>query len=248
MTGGEGARDMPAARHALGELTWPEVDAASPDGVVVAIPIGSLEQHGPHLPLDTDTRVACRCARGLAERVDSVLVAPPLSFGASGEHAGFAGTLSIGQEALAHTLIELGRSADAFAGVVFVSGHGGNAPAVADACRVLVGEGRRVLAWSPSAPGGDAHAGRTETSLLLAIEPSLVQLEVAERGVVTPLSALFDRLRAEGVRSVSASGVLGDPQGASADEGRRLLAALVDDLVDQVVAWRAEGASRRPDP
>ena len=75
--------------------------------------------------------------------------------------------------------------------------------------------------WSPRSPGGDAHAGRTETSLMLAIAPDAVRLELAEPGCTEPLESLLPRLRAEGVRPVSANGVLGDPTGASADEGAR---------------------------
>ena len=113
---------------ALGESTWPEVADRGPS--VLAVPLGSVEQHGPHLPLDTDTRIAVALVAALAAARPDVVAAPPLAYGASGEHAGFPGTLSIGTEALTTVLVELGRSADAFAGVVFVNGHGGNLEAV----------------------------------------------------------------------------------------------------------------------
>ena len=115
-----------------------------------------------------------------------MLVAPPLAYGASGEHEGFAGTLSIGHAALRAVLVELGRSAGAWASrMVFVNGHGGNLPTVAEAVVQLRGEGRDV-AWSGCAvPGGDAHAGRTETSILLALDPSVVRLGRG-RGRATP--------------------------------------------------------------
>ena len=100
-----------------------------------------------------------------------MVVAPAVAYGASGEHAGFPGTLSIGHEALERVLVELVRSADAFAGVVLVNGHGGNVPALQRAVATGEDEGRRVLGWSWSLPGADAHAGRTETSLLLALAP-----------------------------------------------------------------------------
>jgi len=92
------------------------------------------------------------------------------------------------------------------------------------------------LVWSATVPGGDAHAGRTETSLLLAIDPAAVRLDRAVAGRTEPLDALWPRLRAEGVRPVTSSGVLGDPTGASADEGRALLDALVNDLTSAVAA------------
>lgn len=220
----------------LGERTWPAVEAAPP---LVLVPVGSCEQHGPHLPLDTDTRLAVAVATGAAERLPGACVGPALTVGASGEHAGFAGTLSIGVEALMTVLVELGRSADWAAGVVLVNGHGGNAVAVRRALEVLRSEGRRVGAWWPRVPGGDAHAGRTETSLVLALAPDLVVPATAAPGRTEPLAELLPSLLASGVRAVSPNGVLGDPAGASVAEGRALLAGLVDDLVRSVEAWAA---------
>lgn len=219
----------------LDRLRWPEVDGAW----LLAVPVGSTEQHGPHLPLGTDTLVAEGLAQRLAAARPDVVVAPAVAYGASGEHAGFPGTLSIGVDVLAAVLVELGRSADAFAGVVFVNGHGGNHAAVGRAVDRLRYEGRRVLAWSPSVPGGDAHAGRTETSLVLSLDASLVAGEHAAAGEVRPLGEVMDALRSGGVRAVSPNGVLGDPAGASATEGVALLDALATDLVAAVAAWAA---------
>jgi len=96
------------------------------------------------------------------------------------------------------------------------------------------------VVWSATVPGGDAHAGRTETALMLAIDPAVVRLDRARAGRTEPLDALWPRLRAEGVRPVSSSGVLGDPTAASAEEGRALLDALVSDLTRAVAArWPA---------
>ncbi|MFL5579023.1 MAG: mycofactocin biosynthesis peptidyl-dipeptidase MftE [Gemmatimonadaceae bacterium] len=212
---------MPAA-WALDEVTTRAVT-----GALLAVPLGATEQHGPHLPLGTDTVIARALAAGLAEARDGVAVAPALPYGASGEHAGFAGTLSIGREALITVLVELVRSSP-FARTLFVNGHGGNLEPLAAAVRQLRDEGHDVWAWAP-AWGGDAHAGRIETSLLLALEPHLVG-EARERGNTEPLRALLPRLRAEGVRGVAPNGVLGDPTGASGEEGRALLAAAIADL------------------
>jgi len=223
----------------LGSRTWPEVDRA-PRPQWLLVPLGSCEQHGPHLPLDTDTRIAVAVADAAAARHDGALVAPPLAYGSSGEHAGFAGTLSIGQDALETVLVELVRSCDAFAGVVLVNGHGGNAAAVARAVTRLRAESRRVVAWWP-ALAGDAHAGRTETSLLLAVAPEVVRMDLATPGSVEPLSALLPRLRRDGVRAVSPNGVLGNPTGATAREGHQTLDALVDDLVGVLVALSSDG-------
>jgi mycofactocin precursor peptide peptidase len=226
----------------LAERTWVELSTA--ESPLLCVPIGSCEQHGPHLPLGTDTMVAEQLAARLAGRRSGVVVAPSLAVTASGEHAGFAGTLSIGTDVMTGVIVELVRSADWSAGVVLVNGHGGNRVAVERAATILTGEGRDVLTWWPDVPGGDPHAGHTETSLVLAIGSHLVRTDRAEAGATEPLAELVPRLRAEGVRAVSPNGVLGDPTGASASEGRELLDTLCDQLVAAVDAWRPDRAPR----
>jgi creatinine amidohydrolase len=220
--------------------------AAVAGGVVLVVPMGSTEQHGPHLPLGTDTTVAVALCDRLAQLRDDVAVAPALPYGSSGEHAGFVGTLSIGADALEHVVVELVRSADAFAGVVLVSGHGGNAVPVRRAVARLRSEGRRVLGWTPSVPGGDAHAGRTETSLLLALAPDDVSMDWAEPGNTASLEDLMPHMRVDGVAAVSSNGVLGDPMGATTEEGEALLDQLTRSLykavADAVEGWRAASA------
>jgi mycofactocin precursor peptide peptidase len=256
----------PAPATVLAGLTWTEVEdraAAS----VLAVPLGSTEQHGPHLPLSTDTDIATALALRLAAARPEVVVAPAVAYGASGEHAGFAGTLSIGQEALELLLLELGRSADAFAGTVFVSAHGGNAGPLARAVDRLRAEGRTVVAWSPGSPVDpadpaspadpagpadsadpargddplarrpDAHAGWTETSVLLALAPGSVRTAQAQAGATAPLRELMPALVRRGVAGVSANGVLGDPAGASAEAGHRLLDAWSEDLLATLEGW-----------
>jgi creatinine amidohydrolase len=193
--------------------------------------LGATEQHGPHLPLCTDTAIASAVAEGAAAHRPGVAVAPALPYGASGEHAAFPGTLSLGLEAMETALIELVRSADHFADVVLVSWHGGNAEAVGRAVARSRADGRTVSWWEPRLPGAgtDVHAGRIETSLMLAIAPGMVG-EHRPAGPAEPLTALLPALREHGVRAVSPSGVLGDAHGASADEGRTLLSGLVADL------------------
>ena len=112
---------------------------------IIAVPVGSCEQHGPHLPLDTDTRIAVALAEGLASSFEpgDVMIGPTLAATSSGEHAGFPGTLSIGAALVEQTVIELVRSADWSAGVVLVNGHGGNTRPMQRAVNKLLGEGRR---------------------------------------------------------------------------------------------------------
>ena len=195
------------------------------------VPLGSLEQHGPHLPLDTDTRIACAVASRACAARQGVGLAPPVAIGASGEHADFPGTLSIGTAALTALLVELGRHASLhWPAMLLVNGHGGNVPAITSAARQLRDEGRECHAWHAALVDSDAHAGRTETSLMLALAPAEVVMAAAAAGETRPVAEIMPLLRARGVRAVSPSGVLGDPAGASAAEGTKLLGLLVADL------------------
>ncbi len=220
----------------LGDLAWPDLshDGA---GLVLIVPIGSTEQHGPHLPFSTDTDIAVGIAERVADTRHATLVAPPVTYGSSGEHEAFAGTISIGSEAMATLIVELVRSASAsFARIVLLSAHGGNGEPVALAVRQMTAEGRNVLAWSPRWDG-DAHAGRTETSIMLALRPELVRVDDAAAGNVAPLGELWPALRDGQLAVVSPNGVLGDPAGASSDEGRSLLGAAVEDLTSVIDRW-----------
>jgi len=233
----------------LSDATWNDVDdliaatGRDDDGTlapILLISVGSTEQHGPHLPMSTDTLIAEEIAGRAIHLTDGLMVGPTISVSASGEHAGFAGTLSIGNAAMSAVIVELGRSADWAAGIVFVNGHGGNHAAVTRAVELLNREDRQALAWWPKWPTrhdgkpADLHAGRIETSLMLAIDPGLVRLELAQAGP----QASIDELRANGVKATSPSGVLGDPDGASGSEGEQFIKSFVEDLVHQIERWR----------
>jgi creatinine amidohydrolase len=227
----------------LATLTSPEAGKLATAGSLLAVPVGATEQHGPHLPLSTDTDLAVALCARLAAARPGVLAAPPVAYGASGEHQDFPGTLSIGTEAVELLLVELCRSATrTFSRVLLVSTHGGNAEAARRAERRLRAESRDVLAWLPSGEG-DAHAGRAETSLELALAPDRVRPGRAQAGNTRPLTELMPELRRSGVRAVSPNGVLGDPAGASAAEGVALLSRLVAGLVATVDAWEARQTS-----
>jgi mycofactocin precursor peptide peptidase len=229
----------------LAERTWTDLDDGA--GRTLLVPVGSVEQHGPHLPLDTDARIAAAVAGRAAGDDPALLLAPAVSYGASGEHEGFPGTVSIGHEALRLLLVELGRSASSWARrLVFVNGHGGNTTTVRGAVERLRYEGRDVGWFGCTVADGDAHAGRTETSILLALAPGLVHADRAAAGATAALAELLPALRSGGMAAVSPNGVLGDPAGASAEEGGALLDAMSAALRAALARWRP-GADGRLD-
>ncbi len=232
----------------LADAAWPLVDDLAAQGAVLVVPVGATEQHGPHLPVTTDTDIAVAVVEAAATRDPLLVVAPAVAYGSSGEHDGFAGTVSIGQEATSSLLVELVRSAvRTFDHVVLACTHGGNAAPLARALDRLAAEGRPVTGWWPRW-SGDLHAGRTETSLMLAIAPERVRPERAEPGDRRGDDELLPLLRSGGVRAVSVNGVLGDPSGAGADEGRELLRAAAADLATVVAGVRRRPVDREVAP
>jgi creatinine amidohydrolase len=207
----------------LAEATSPETAGAG----LVLVPVGSIEQHGPHLPLDTDTTIAIAVAEAVAQGLPGTWVAPALSYGSSGEHQSFPGTSSIGTDALTHQAVELTRSLRTWADrVVFVNAHGGNLAALNVSDEVE---------WVPCATEEvDLHAGFTETSLMLHLRPDAVRLDLAEAGNTQPLREILPAMMAGGIAAVSPNGVLGDPAGASAAEGERVLKAMVADVLSRL--------------
>ncbi|MGC4936074.1 mycofactocin biosynthesis peptidyl-dipeptidase MftE [Gordonia sp. DT30] len=230
---------------ALGQYASPQVADSE---VTLLVPVGSVEQHGPHLPLDTDTRIAVAVAAGTRSALSDpahYVIAPEIAYGASGEHEGFAGTISLGQEALAGLLIEFGRSACRWARrIVFVNGHGGNVATLATAVRTLRYERREVTWYACAFPGGDAHAGHTETSILLHLSPESVRIDRLEPGNCEPMGVLMGAMRSGGVVAVSENGILGDPRSATAEHGADLLGGAVADLARAVAGWTVDDGGR----
>lgn len=210
---------------------------------LLIVPVGSWEQHGPHLPFDTDTRIAGELSRHLFDaairwpEIEPTL-GPALTVTASGEHAGFVGSLSIGTDTTATVLVELMRSATWADRIVFVNGHGGNHDAVARAMDVARQEDRRVLFWSPPADDPcDTHAGHLETSVMMSIAPDEVRRDRLEIGNCEPISLLLPRLRRGGIAAVSPNGILGDPRNADAISGAAVLESWATALVRAVDTW-----------
>jgi len=223
----------------LRSATWPTV----PRGATVLVPVGSVEQHGPHLPLDTDTVIATAVADGVVARLREThpyaapfLVAPAVAYGASGEHQSFAGTSSVGTDVLRLVVLELVRSLRTWAGrVVLVNGHGGNVPALEAAVGQLRVEGHDA-SWQPCRTETvDLHAGYTETSLMLHLDRARVRRELAVPGDPRSLATILPAMQHGGVEAVSHNGVLGDPTGATGREGARVLSAMVTEVAAAVL-------------
>ncbi|WP_025778216.1 mycofactocin biosynthesis peptidyl-dipeptidase MftE [Brevibacterium sp. VCM10] len=248
MVRGPLAGPLPTGQHharapRLATGTWPDVQ----EGILL-VPVGSTEQHGPHLPLETDTVIATAVTAELAQRATSAghraYEAPALPYGASGEHEDFPGTVSIGTSALVEVIVELCRSASRWANrIALVNGHGGNVEALRSAVPLLREEGRDVgwLSCVDVYAGADLHAGLSETSLMLVLAALDVKMDRAEAGDCGVAETLLSELRAQGVRAVSPNGVLGDPNGASQAHGHEVLAGMCDAAWERFATW-APGA------
>jgi creatinine amidohydrolase/Fe(II)-dependent formamide hydrolase-like protein len=238
--------DAPPAERRLARLVWPEIEARRPRLAIV--PLGATEQHGPHLPLATDTLVADALAARLAARLGDAVALPALPIGRSIEHMSFPGTLDLSPETLAAVLTDTLRAlarhgvTEAF---VF-SAHGGNVTTLRDALPALRTSvaGVRVDAFTDldaltsrlhdearalgvTAEAAGHHAGEIETSIMLALHPELVRSAALAPGYVEPTrdaQAIFY----PDLRLAAPSGTVGDPRGATATRGARYLAAWVD--------------------
>jgi len=237
---------IPDARN-FAYLNWKQVDALPRDSTLLVVPTAAIEQHGHHLPLATDTLInnlLLGHALGKLPAELSVYALPPVHYGKSNEHIGFAGTMALSAATFMAVLRDLGASlANArFQKVVLYNTHGGNTALVDVMARDLRAEfGLRTFALHGS--GGIAfeelsaqeraygfHAGEVETSLLLASVPELVDqsaytvnyiADVAKPELLLPENApaTFAWL----TRDIASSGVMGDPRPATAEKGARWL-------------------------
>lgn len=233
----------------LANLAWPELDAAP--ARVAIIPLGATEQHGPHLPFITDTVIANALAMRLAAHVDAAVALPALPIGCSSEHRGFPGTLDLRPETLRTILEDLLRSLaqHGIDDVFIFSAHGGNVATLrALAPQLAAGHPRRRLqvaadldgvtaalhgvarSFGVTAEAAGHHAGEVETSIMLALDPSMVRHGALAPGYVEPTTdpqALFY----PNLRQHAPNGTVGDPRGATAVRGERYLAAWTEALV-----------------
>lgn len=202
---------------------------------IVILPLGAWEQHGPHLPLDTDSviinAVVAHVLNNIGLSRDHFIVAPTVSITASDEHASFPGTLSTGTQALVDSVVAICRSASWARMVCIVNGHGGNSDALQQISSALEHEKLPHSIWSlPGYTGADMHAGHTETSLLLHLNPQLVRINRLETGTAGNSTELIDAMRDGGVSAVSPNGIIGDATTATSEHGIAVLDLYVNSL------------------
>ncbi len=235
----------------LEDLTFQEVAQLAPRRVLI-FAVGATEQHGPHLPLGTNSILTEALAGSLAQfRSHDVLLAPYLRYGSSEEHSSFMGTLSLSKSLLQDMLLELGLAASGFKGVGFMTANGGNAEVIQRVVDKLGLGGRRVFSWWPtprvltqaalkwSGPGvvpgletPDLHAGRTETSAMLALDAKIVRTDKLAQGAIGSPTEILYALQKGGVESIASNGILGDPRGSSPAEGSAILGAFTQSLLE----------------
>jgi creatinine amidohydrolase len=256
-------------------LTWPEVREVAGEERVCLIPCGTLEDHGPHLPIDTDTRIAQEiCARTAAAAPDDVVLLPPVIHGYTPHHMDFPGPITIGWETFTRYCADIGTSLarHGFTRMLFLNGHGSNIPLVDMASRLIAldhpnviaaaafyltsDKGRQVVAdVRDSELGGMGHACELETSIYLAIEPGAVDMELAVDENSFPEGPNCWMDWSDGPlrympwwNALSRTGVHGAATKATEEKGRRLLGAAVDECVEFVRELRSKPLPVRMEP
>ena len=242
-----------------GELKWPEAGILLNNVDTALLPVGATEQHGPHLPLDTDTFDAEYLAREVASSFPDLkpLVLPTIPYGVSYHHMDFSGTISVTNETLTKLVYEVGISA-AHHGIkklIIINGHGGNTPSLKNAAQMInrdaqiftcvdTGETSDVDISRIIETPNDAHAGEIETSTSLALRPHLVDMEKAEKFVPDFSSRYLDFSSSRSVEwftmteKISQNGVLGDPTKATIEKGKSILDVMIKNLVGFVKELR----------
>ena len=258
----------PATQYELEKMTWREVETALGQGIDTAIiTIGSTEQHGPQLALATDSASGDCLARALAERAGQALITPNIRVGIAPHHMHFAGTIDVRKPILKSLVYEYVHSLawHGFRHIAIIPTHGTNFPMAGELeeeLRVLyphvnvfsyadagayLGSAAVVterLGIDPAAAG--THAGLSETAFMLACQPELVDLDVAEQGFMGDAMAMGEKLNRDGTHSISPIGVLGDPRGATLEAGQEYLESRIKLLADYITERREGWAPELP--
>lgn len=238
----------------LENMSWTEVKEALEKGFdTVIIPIGSIEQHGPHLPLGTDTFIGEVLAVKIAEKLGKTLVSPAITPGCSQHHMGFPGTLTFKPETLMRIIKDVCTclAKHGFKRIILLPTHGGNFAPVKTVIMELSVELKNVKIISPleleefirvtnsimaeygvSFREAGSHAGATETSLMLAIRSEFVRMNKAVEGYIGDYTT--SQLYSHGVKAISETGILGDPRKASGEAGKKILEKLIEYYIEKI--------------
>jgi creatinine amidohydrolase/Fe(II)-dependent formamide hydrolase-like protein len=241
--------------YLLSELTWPEAQRRLKEVDIALLPVGATEQHGPHLPLETDAFDADYLARQVAAQCSDPkpLVLPLISYGVSYHHEDFPGTLSVSPDTLSRLVYDVGMSAvkHGITKLVVINGHAGNTPALKFAAQMVnrdahvftcveSGETSDTDIMAVTETPNDVHAGEVETSTSLATRPHLVKMSEVEKFVPEFSSRFLDFSSKRSVEwyartaKISESGVLGDPTRASREKGEKIWSIMIRNLVEFV--------------
>jgi len=241
--------------YLLEELTWPEAQARFKEVDVGLLPVGSLEQHGPHLPLDTDAFDAHYLAKHVAAACSDPkpLVLPLIPYGVSYHHEDFSGTVDIGPDTLTRLVYDIGISVarNGIVKLVIINGHGGNIPALQFAAQMInrdahiftcveTGETSEKDVHALTETPNDVHAGEIETSTTLAVRPHMVRHDKMRKFIPRFSSRYLNFSSKRSVEwyarvaKISSIGVLGDPTKASREKGEKIWALMIKHLVELV--------------
>lgn len=256
------------------EFTWPEVRDAAAQNRVGVLPVGTIEQHGPHLPLITDVLTASEISRLAVERSpQAAVLLPPVYYSFNEHHMDFPGTIAVDGETVVRYVRDIGVSLarHGFRKILLVNGHGSNVPFLDIAARQITIGTEAISAmvswWSlipkellselreSEYPGGMAHGCELETSVLLYLRPDLVQLDKAKRDIPAGTSRFFFwDLQApapinfqEWFSRYSETGTLGDPTKATKEKGEKFVNAVVDQMVALISEFRSREIRPRVD-
>jgi creatinine amidohydrolase/Fe(II)-dependent formamide hydrolase-like protein len=250
-----GAERSLDGQYVLGEMTWPQAKQRLREVDVALLPVGSIEQHGPHLPLDTDAFDADYLARRVAQASSDPkpILLPLVPYGVSYHHEDFAGTISVSNETLSQLVYEIGMSVakSGITKLIIINGHGGNAATLNFAAQMInrdayiftcvdTGETSDTDVEALAETRNDVHAGEIETSTSLAVRPHLVQMHAARRSVPRFSSHYLDFSSKRSVdwyartAKISESGVMGDPTKATREKGDKMWEVMIRNLVEFV--------------
>jgi creatinine amidohydrolase/Fe(II)-dependent formamide hydrolase-like protein len=245
------SREKTGAFFLLGEMTWPRAKSRLRESDTALLPVGSIEQHGHHLPLDVDAWDADYLCRRVAETCSDPkpIVLPLIPYGVSYHHEDFPGTVSIRPETLSRLVYEVGVSAarNGITKLVIVNGHGGNAPSLQLAAQTINRDARIFTCVDTGETSdadiaelcdtpNDVHAGEIETSTALAARPHLVDMQKAKSFVPRFSSQYLNFSSRRSVEwyaytaKISPSGVLGDPLKASREKGQKIWSLMIEHL------------------